>query len=1690
MFINIPKFKIHILNGNNVVEIIVFYGYYENMNELPVLFRENQHDNVFRVSYANSDVIDDSPFIFSDDELDIINRNNIAVSFVHFLINEDDTIETIKNKLFIVHPIYSVNQMYFMSKLEDYRTLGLDLQLFQANPFLLVEEEFELNVNNKWMTPTTNNNLFVCYYENVKTFLSPDKERWLDQYFPNRDEIINPDKILSLETFYNKIDMFYNIFQNKKNDINYLKTGGDIIGFKHMDFIIPGNNQIPVRSIFNISHCTERMPMIKYNTPKKSLNIFKFFTKEVTKSGIKIPFSSVASMNLFNNEIDKRLSVCYFINDGMFICQLFENGDIRVLLNVKSELSIHQCLDEINKGIDEIFNPLLLFFTQMKISKPIISLTFLKSIVFANLTCVIKVSDRELKLPYKCIRPVFAVENTTANTASLLYKRIPNFNLQSSMESCIEATIRRKKKIRVDDIIDNLIDNYNVTKENASNIFESFYREYKEKERLGRKLLLMYPGLPISITMNPLESINIFEITKISHLQIIKTLFVFIDSMIRISKTDHTTYPLKFIRRNCATKTEIVEVPYETPIVAELDISPRLDSPRLDSSRLDSPRPVSPVNSRQGSPEQTEAEKEFLESLFANDSDDEEESENIEEEEEIQYGGENVEERRKRLMEDKEYVGKLLANSSLHNYFARRMEKYDKDIFKNQTEGRGYTSDCQSSQKRQPVVLNKQELDMIKRENPELLNEKNDEILQYTTQEGDDLYYICPRYWCLLDNTPMTQEQVDSGQCGKIIDKKGVEQGKYVVEFFHKDVHGTKEKYKQMGPGIMKTGLPCCFSNWKSERQKLLMTKSDQTYRFYNEEPLITVREKIAPKEPIKKYDKFVVVQTDKFPLDEYTWSYPPKSIQIFFNDFNEDHEISELDHTIKKNELCIMRHGIENNPQKSFLSCIADIKYFNNGIKLKRTESYTNQLISLMTSITLDIFITLQNGVLIETFAEPKRDIDMSEFAGTKIYSALQGSDELTKICSAYKNYIDFLTGDNYVDYTYTWDLMTRPEIIFANGVNLVIFELEDEMRIKLLCPANHYSGSFFNPQKKSVVILKSGVFFEPLFTFIKRPEVKTNPYFDTSSDLPQHIKDAFAIISSKLKGCSPLKSVLYDFEQPILLSFLLEKCKSKGMKPIQVINVRGKVVGVKMYKGDNQEGFLPCFPSSINDKYDYVLLDNAEWNTYSETIAFLKLMENDVPSKIYLQLVEDGQIIGFLTITNQFVPIEPIEWAQITSDIKTSFSYNHYNVDNALLANDLDNERIEYITKIKKEFELENIFCSYLIYLLNESKEILQQIIALTKPIIIEEYGIRSIIELLKTIPNVVFIENYTDHMFERTRKCFVEEPPIYFPSENETRYYTKLATYIFRYQFIQQNLQNVNAYFMFNPVNLVIHKDEIYIMQNFISDNAFLFFKRIPFRKSSMKETYDMVEPKTVLKYDTNVNFVDLITVKSPCQEKKTTLRNDTWGEFFAKNTMEVSFTSTDDITCSFMFAISIINQIVPYPVDKAAILDILDKEYFAQMEKCARLNVNDCYKRLIDILKNEGKRAIINSFILKGVPEDKIIHNMIQGEYYLTVTDLWLLFDYFKIPAVFLSSYEMKNAHNQKIFFINNGKSTRYVFIIVPKQTKIPKYKYISLDSEIFLDIDTFCQKSGVEMINIDFYEYIRNHRLKKIVIVDS
>ena len=96
--------------------------------------------------------------------------------------------------------------------------------------------------------------------------------------------------------------------------------------------------------------------------------------------------------------------------------------------------------------------------------------------------------------------------------------------------------------------------------------------------------------------------------------------------------------------------------------------------------------------------------------------------------------------------------------------------------------------------------------------------------------------------------------------------------------------------------------------------------------------------------------------------------------------------------------------------------------------------------------------------------------------------------------IVSAYENFINYFMSDEIIDYTYIWDLVTRPMdkggVLFREGINLLIMNSPDDditSKINVICPTNHYSNNFFDTEKKTLMMyLKSG-YFEPLIK-IKR--------------------------------------------------------------------------------------------------------------------------------------------------------------------------------------------------------------------------------------------------------------------------------------------------------------------------------------------------------------------------------------------------------------------------------------------------------------------------------------------------------------------------------------------------------------------------------------------------------------------------
>ena len=125
-----------------------------------------------------------------------------------------------------------------------------------------------------------------------------------------------------------------------------------------------------------------------------------------------------------------------------------------------------------------------------------------------------------------------------------------------------------------------------------------------------------------------------------------------------------------------------------------------------------------------------------------------------------------------------------MSGSSLRTYFQDKIKQKEPNLFfTNKTPGKGksepYSRSCQSSQKRQPVILTKDEYQTIVEKHPEYTN--NDKHVVYGTGPNK-YYYICPQYWDIRTNLPISEDEMRAGNLyDHVVDDKQKKNNKYQV---------------------------------------------------------------------------------------------------------------------------------------------------------------------------------------------------------------------------------------------------------------------------------------------------------------------------------------------------------------------------------------------------------------------------------------------------------------------------------------------------------------------------------------------------------------------------------------------------------------------------------------------------------------------------------------------------------------------------------------------------------------------------------------------------------------------------------------------------------------------------------------------------------------------------------------------
>jgi hypothetical protein len=678
--------------------------------------------------------------------------------------------------------------------------------------------------------------------------------------------------------------------------------------------------------------------------------------------------------------------------------------------------------------------------------------------------------------------------------------------------------------------------------------------------------------------------------------------------------------------------------------------------------------------------------------------------------------------------------------------------------------------------------------------------------------------------------------------------------------------------------------------------------------------PVEKAIEKRKVDQPNPEEDEYIK-SPDKFPLTAGRWGYLPYGIEKMLHQVNADCQISKTNTNIKPNHSCLLRHGIEVNQKQSFIACISDIMFFNklyfdNETKTKKFRKILDikeMRERIKNSITIDTFVTYQNGNLVTDFHNMQNsdNIDVKKYKDTtKFFEKLNIENVndlyyMKKVISAFENFKSFLNDDDaIIDHTYLWDIMSMPNKgLFEAGLNLVIFQLPNDditNNVQLLCPTNHYSKEFYNSKKPTAIIVKQDDYYEPIYSYTIKEKLEIITQFkETGQKIsPKLIRVLDEIVKLNLDNiCKPLNSMpnVYKAKKPLILYELLKELKAVqyNIEKI-VINFNNKAIGVVAEEPKTgRSGFVPCYPSLMPDieNYDYVFMNDLRlWNTYYNTVSFLSTLEkrtknrkNPIHCKPAFKILEDEWVVGILTETNQFIQLsKPIAELEANDDfVLPSVKDEQYIVNKNInkdtkpliqidipisTSNNVDEERVEYIQKTKMETGFYNVFRNTIRILLNdyENVKVREEIEKeLTKEYIIYS---EKLVNVYKSLKKLVYGNKEDEEIKE-------ENGLIQFTgNENYYKLINQISTCVVKNEDECDTTPNLCTFTKNGRCNLILPKLNLITKK----ENKPIYFKRIAdelIRYSRINSF--MLQPQSYLSFGNigyNLNDNEIIMIQS--------------------------------------------------------------------------------------------------------------------------------------------------------------------------------------------------------------------------------
>ena len=529
----------------------------------------------------------------------------------------------------------------------------------------------------------------------------------------------------------------------------------------------------------------------------------------------------------------------------------------------------------------------------------------------------------------------------------------------------------------------------------------------------------------------------------------------------------------------------------------------------------------------------------------------------------------------------------------------------------------------------------------------------------------------------------------------------------------------------------------------------------------------------------------------------------------------------SNTDRQLKKNTPCLLHKGMERSEIQSFIACIADIYDTASGVAMPDSSTLSNKSRKtiqdmkhiIIQHLTIDNFITYQNGNLIKLFSAPEKgSIDnarIQPYKKSTLYQHLQPLHEestvyLVQVITAFEAFLAYLRDDTIeIDYEYLWDIVCMPTIdqgggLFPHGLHLIILHSPNDditNKIELICPTNHYSSQNYNIHRPILILYSRNGYFEPIYsyTFLEKNKYKIQKLFHlaTIDEIMPGLNTIIRHIFEDLqKKCRPLPSMpdIYNRDQGFQSNIEFYKIKhelDKGQLPFvfstQLVNFETKVIGCLAVNPSDDKDFIyiPSLPSALDPTLEYAFVgDPTYWISFQDSVQKLHTLytnsQHRIPCNPVIKIVSDGVLVGLLTMTNQFVPCIPEPFQESLGeehDGLRALFMNSEEKDLNILNNDqqqltdtrIDTERLLKIKQIHLESHFYNVFRNLLRILLTyyENKTYKNELLTQIRSIVTNyPQKLTNIQQQLTQLMNkyVDFVEYKTDTLqhIEDIRQC----------------------------------------------------------------------------------------------------------------------------------------------------------------------------------------------------------------------------------------------------------------------------------------------------------------------------------------------